>query len=185
MVDNLKIFDFAKRNFSDRFTEGFSPHRDRCQAELQGPAIDPDGEGMVGAIIPIGEGIFRQNPEEGPRAEFEVVNVALTCGTRLDVCLQNRDATMPDVLLQQIFLCDIDNLAIGRAEVDERKGEPVLDPMPDFETTSLSTLIGNAGCNALVGRILRVRRSESRSSPCNEDVVVEGVIEDTERSFFP
>ncbi len=162
--------------------------RVQCAAYLEGPAIDPDGNEMpIGGIIPIGEGLFRQKSEEGSRAEFQVVNVPLLCGTRLDVCLQNGDDNSDDLLLQQIFLCDIDSLAVGHAEIDERSSPPILDPVPDFETTSLTELLNGADnlCDAVVGRLLRVRLSETASSPCNEAIIVEGVIEDTDRSFFP
>jgi hypothetical protein len=161
------------------------PRSERCAAFLEGPAIELSGIG----IIPTGNGVFRQEAGEGARADFEVVNVALPCGTRLDVCVGNEDITQPDFLLQQIFLCSIadSNLAVGFAEVDERGGTPILDPPPDFAVTPLSEVSGPARsiCDAVVGRTLRIRRSESSSSPCNEDVVIEGVIQNTEQSFFP
>jgi thermitase len=182
------FFGFGRVNMHAALQSVVGLRPAQCQAALKGNAIDPDGEGKgVGAIIPTGTGRFQQKLEEGASAEFEVVNVALKCGTRLDVCLESGDETRSELLLQQIFLCDTDNLAVGHAKIDERNGTPTLTPQPDFETISLAEVTGNMDniCNAVVGRVIRVRRSESRSSPCNEDVVLEGtIVEEDGQSFF-
>jgi hypothetical protein len=152
-----------------------------CIAGLTGTAIDPDGPHRgIGAVRPSGRGRFRQLPGEGPRADFSATNVALGCGTRLDVCLERTGVNRSRVLLQQLLVCDASGLAGGRAGIDERRGPAELDPVPDAPVTPLAAIDEAADdiCEAVEGRRIRLRRSESGGRACDEPVVVEGAIED-------
>ncbi len=152
-----------------------------CVTRLAGAAIDPDGpEHGTGAIRPSGRGRFRQLPGDGPQADFSVANVALDCGTRLDVCLERGGTNRPRALLQQLLVCDASGQARGNAKIDERHGPPELDPMPEAVVTPLSAIdaSGDGICEAVKGRSIRIRRSESGSGSCDEAVVLEGTVEE-------
>jgi hypothetical protein len=152
-----------------------------CVASLAGPAIDPDGLNRgIGAIRPSGRGRFRQLPGEGPQADFSATNVALDCGTRLDVCLERGGQNRPRALLQQLLVCDASGNAGSRAKIDERRRPPELDPVPDAAVTALTAIDESADdiCEAVEGRSIRLRRSESSRRACDEAVVLEGAIED-------
>ena len=172
----------------------------RCKAQLGGSyveAIDPDGENKgIAAIIPDGQAVFQQKEGEGPWAMFVVKNLPLPGGTRLDVCLSNGEESSPDILLQQIFLNDFGDefpepgtfgvpsqIALGNAEINERNDSvPMLIPTPDFVTTPLTELSGSVAniCEEVVGRYLRVRRSETHSSPCNEEIILQRRVSEDE-----
>ena len=158
-------------------------HDPPCMAELVGDPIDPDRLGRgIGEITPSGEAVFQQRSPppafcHGRRDECRLGRVVPG-----STCVWHRGMNInPRRLLQQLFLCDVDDLAAGQAIIEEHNGRRDLHPEPDFTPVSLRAVRGHEVhlCAALEGRYLRVRRSMSRNSSCNEEMVLEGVINAT------